>query len=85
MTTANENYWGIDVSKNWLDIAIDEKTYRIDQTPKAIEKFIKSHKAPNVLAILESTGGYEKLIARSLVKSSIKVHIAHPNKVSAFC
>ena len=84
MTTVFEGYWGIDVSKNWLDIAINEKTFKIEQTPKSIEEFIKSHKANNVLAVLESTGGYEKLIARALIKSGITIHVAHPNKVNAF-
>jgi transposase len=84
MTTAFEGYWGIDVSKQWLDITVDEKTVRIKQTPQAIEDFIKANSASNVLAVLESTGGYEKLMARCLIQRGITVHVAHPNKVNAF-
>jgi transposase len=84
VSTLFEEYWGIDVSKNWLDIAIDEKVFRIDQDVKSIEKFIKSHSKAKILAVLESTGGYEKLFARMLIKNGMTVHVAHPNKVNAF-
>lgn len=86
MNTEFEIYWGIDVSKGWLDIAVGNKVIRIDQTDKAIREFIEKHKSENkkILAILESTGGYEKLAADCLSESSITVHIAHPNKVKSF-
>jgi hypothetical protein len=38
--TVKEIYWGIDVSKAWLDIAIHGKVSRIDQTEIAITEFI---------------------------------------------
>src|SRR5687768_16036406 len=37
-----ENYWGVDVSKNWLDISINNQVIRIDQTKEAIKKFLAS-------------------------------------------
>lgn len=81
-----EKYWGIDVSKDWVDISIENKAYRIHQVKEKIISFIKEHYKENehVLAVLESTGGYEKLIARTLAELGVKVHIAHPNKVVAF-
>lgn len=78
------NYWGIDVSKNWLDIAINQQVFRIDQTEKAINKFIKKNYIEKTLTVVESTGGYESKIVRCLASSGITVHIAHPNKVKAF-
>lgn len=86
MNSAFEGYWGIDVSKNWLDIAVDNKVIRLDQTIEAIKEFIKNHALENkkILAVLESTGGYEQLAATCLNESNITVHIAHPNKVKAY-
>lgn len=85
MNTAFEGYWGIDVSKAWLDIAVKNKVIRIDQTVEAIKKFIKQNSEnKKILAILESTGGYEQLAATCLSESGITVHIAHPNKVKAY-
>lgn len=79
-------FWGIDVSKGWLDISIDGQVTRINQTKKAIVQFIKTHQIAeqSTLAIVESTGGYERLIVNQLSSVNITVHVAHPNKVRAF-
>jgi transposase len=86
MSTCFENYWGIDVSKGWLDIAIDKVVTRIEQTEEAINGFINQQKAftSKALVTLESTGGYEKLVADCLSLAGLTVHIAHPNKVKSF-
>lgn len=86
MKTIFEDYVGIDVSKEWVDISLGKNIYRIEQTEKAFKQFIKIHKLydKNILVILESTGGYEQLAVRSFSQAKITVHIAHPNKVKAF-
>lgn len=86
MRTTFTNIWGIDVSKEWLDIAINDHVYRIEQTKQAIRKFVKQHKqsASKTLAVMESTGGHEHLSAYILDEKGITVHIAHPNKVRHF-
>jgi len=86
MNAEFDSYWGIDVSKAWLDIAIDNKTYHIEQTPSAIRNFIQQHKIETnkTLVVLESTGGYEKLVVENLRAVGFHVHVAHPNKVHAF-
>lgn len=78
-----EIFWGIDVSKSWLDISVEGKVSRIEQTAQAIKEFIKAHKQPDKghLAIVESTGGYELLAVNRLAKAGFIVHIAHPTKV----
>jgi transposase len=77
---------GIDVSKDWLDVAMGSKCLRIRQTGAAIDALIaKEITAFNPrLCVLESTGGYERLIVDSLQKAGFKVHIAHPSRVRAF-
>lgn len=86
MNTAYTHYWGIDVSKDWIDIAIENKVTRVDQTEKAIKAFIKANKVHtgNALAVLESTGGYEKLAMHCLAEADLTVHLAHPNRVYAY-
>ncbi len=77
---------GIDVSKETLDISINNKHQRIENVERAISEFIKS-KIVNVfvrLCVVESTGGYEKLVIKLLREYNIAVHRAHPNRVYAF-
>lgn len=86
MESKFELYWGIDVSKGWLDIAIGNQIFHIDQTDQSISEFITRHRGSpeKTLVALESTGGYERLVADYLRSAGFHVHIAHPNKVSAF-
>jgi transposase len=79
-------YVGIDVSKEWLDICLEGKPYKIAQTDEEISKFISQNlsKLKPVLCVMESTGGYEHKLAQHLVMAMIDVHIAHPNAVVSF-
>lgn len=81
-----ERAWGIDVSKDWLDISIQGKVSRVDQTKTALTAFIKTHHQVDVstLAVVESTGGYERLVVDCLSDAGFIVHLAHPNKVRAY-
>lgn len=83
MTHPFEVFCGIDVSKDWIDISINHHVTRVEQNDKAISTFIKKHlnKNQTTLAIVESTGGYERLVVEELSKQDIRTHIAHPNKV----
>lgn len=76
---------GVDVSKSWLDIAIDQGVTRIDNTPEAIGLFIKaSESPPETVWICESTGGYERPLVLALRTAGLRVHVAHPSRVRAF-
>lgn len=81
-----ESYWGIDVSKGWLDMANEKQVIRIAQNKQAIKSYIKKYKvgSQKILAVLESTGGYEQLAVECLSEEGIIVHAAHPNKVKAY-
>lgn len=77
---------GIDVSKNWLDIAIGSNCVRVNQTQEAIDDIIQHQIIffnPK-LCVVESTGGYEHLIVSRLQKAGFNVHVAHPTRVRAF-
>jgi len=77
---------GIDVAKYKLDIAIlpEKKHYVIENNKKAISSFIKKMKTPIELAVMEATGGYEKLCAYMFDKKGFPIHIADPSKVYHF-
>ena len=85
-TPVYSQYWGVDVSKRWVDIAIHERVTRVEQDAQALKRFIRQAKGKQtqVLGVVESTGGYERLVSRCLSEAGIAVHVAHPNKVVAF-
>jgi transposase len=77
---------GIDVSKEWLDIAIDQECFRVVQTQEVIDEVIKRKIKPSnpLLCVVESTGGYERLIVERLQTFQLNVHVAHPLRVRTF-
>lgn len=78
---------GIDVSKDTLDVFVNNEHYKIQNNKRDIKKFIETKIAQKIdvnLCVLESTGGYEKLAIIVLNESGIPVHRAHPNKIHAF-
>ncbi|MDP1723365.1 MAG: IS110 family transposase [Alphaproteobacteria bacterium] len=80
-----KHFIGIDVSKNWIDVHVQQKSYRVDS--KDIPTFIDKHIVPlgkETLCVLESTGGYELKAIIPLEEKGIKIHISHPNKVVSF-
>jgi transposase len=86
MEQKNKIFIGIDVSKETLDIFMDSKHSKIQNTSLAISSFIKNDISDKKiqLCVLESTGGYEKLAMSVMQQAGIPVHKAHPNKVHSF-
>ncbi len=85
-TICHARFVGIDVSKEWIDIAIDKESFRVNQTEEELNKIIRDKIKPYKasLCIVESTGGYERLIVTCLEKEKLNVHIAHPSRVRDF-
>jgi transposase len=87
MTEGSNFFMGVDVSKDTLDIYYNEKHFKIKNDNRSILNFIKLEildVAEIKLCVLESTGGYERLVMKLLQQSGIKVHRAHPNRVYSF-
>jgi transposase len=85
------HYVGIDVSKDWLDIATvnaqaEAGQWRIDNTPEAIAAFIAEHWAeePPALVAFEPTGGYERMLRQALVEARLPFARVNLNEVSAY-
>ncbi len=78
------NKIGVDVSKQKLDIALNEVDFiSIDNDVNAFEAFLNtiSHPLNNVHFIMEATGGYESKFADFLLKKNIAVSIVNPKRV----
>ena len=75
---------GIDVSKEWLDLAIagDGKVERIDNKEEAIAKGLERVR-PSLVAF-EPTGGYERALQQVLRERGVLFVRVHPNDVIAY-
>lgn len=78
---------GIDVSKDWLDIAVHEagRSIRIANTAQAIAIFLAGLDPDEVaLVAFEPTGGYERVLRQALVTAGMACARVHPNEIAAF-
>lgn len=78
---------GIDVSKEWLDIALHGTglSLRIANTPEAIAAWMAGLDGSRIgLIAFEPTGGYERALRRGLAEAGLAYGVVHPNEVVAF-
>lgn len=77
---------GIDVCKQYLDIALDEDgaVVRIERDRKAVEQWFASLAEGHYAVTMEATGGLERLPATVLRGLGATVHIANPARVRKF-
>lgn len=78
---------GIDVSKEWLDIAwSDARTgQRRENQPTAVAELARELAAqPPTLIVLEATGGYERLVVASLLAAGLPVAVVNPRQARDF-
>lgn len=84
-TICHAGFVGIDVSKEWIDIATEKSSFRVAQLVEPIdEKIIEIKQLNPLLCVVESTGGHERLIIERLYAAGLKVHVAHPSRVRNF-
>lgn len=82
-----EVYVGIDVSKEVLDVKVSskEKLRRVKNTPEGIRKVVTElAKAAPTLIVVESTGGYELLLADALWAAGLPLAVVNPRLPKAF-
>ena len=83
----NKLHIGIDVSKDWIDIAIHgaTKVRRVANNETAIGDWAASLIPERVgLVCYEPTGGYERVLQRCLHAAKLPFARVHPNEVVAF-
>jgi transposase len=78
---------GVDVSKNWLDIAFSEQSggLRLANTASGIQELVAQLTLlrPERI-VLEATGGYEKAAVRALIEQELAVIVVNPRQVRDF-
>ncbi len=87
MSTVSKVYIGVDVSKDHLDVYIqpNRKFFKIPNTKVGIKEFVRTLGKYEVAEIAcESTGGYEKPLARYLKKNSLSLRIIPPERIKGF-
>lgn len=86
MTTPQEAYVGIDVGKAWLDVAGygDDTVWHVSNDEEGVLKILAHLKElkPKLITI-EATGGYERLLVRTLLLNGLSVAVVNPTRVRA--
>jgi len=86
-TTPSDIFVGIDVSKDYLDVAFSHspKIERLPNQEKSLQKFVKklSALAPT-LVVLEATGGLERALVCALEAATLPFRITNPRQVRDF-
>jgi transposase len=82
-----QDYFGIDVSKNTLDVAAyaSKKQWQFSNNDPDINLLIKEfNQLAPALIVIESTGGYEASVAYALQKAGFPCAVVNPREVRDF-
>jgi transposase len=80
-------YVGIDVSKSWLDVAIEpqERLWRMENSRTDIAKLVKQlAELHPTMIVVEATGGYEAKLVEALCAAGLPVARVNPGRVRKF-
>ena len=79
---------GIDVSKDWLDVAVRPagERLRVSRDAEGLDTLVARllPMAPAVVVAVEATGGYESVVAAALAGAGLAVVVVNPAQVRAF-
>ena len=78
---------GIDVSKEWVDVAVRSAgdTWRVNQDQEGRDALILQFQALNPqCVVMEATGGYEMPLSTALAAAGIPVAVVNPRQVRDF-
>ena len=87
MTITSEEYVGIDVSKNRLDVAVlgQKVTTAAANTKRGMTALIRQmHQINPKLIVVEATGGYEELLVLELYAADLPVALVSPQRVRQY-
>lgn len=82
-----DTFVGIDVAKDWLDVhrLPDAACHRFPNEPQGHQQLIQwlsGHQVQRI--VLEASGGYERLVASTLVAAALPVVVVNPRPVRDF-
>lgn len=87
MTITLEKYVGIDVSKDWLDVAVmgEKAIVQIANTKRGVTKLIlRMRKLKPKMIVVEATGGYEEELVYGLYAAELGVALVSPQRVRQY-
>ncbi len=87
MPNDKEHYVGIDISKDWFDVAVlgEKGTKQFANTKKGIAKLIKQMMTVQPqLIVVEATGGYEEALVLALFEAELPVARVSPQRVRQY-
>ena len=76
---------GIDVSKDWLDVALGEELLRVANEATAISQLSERLREAGVaLVVMEATGGQETNAASAIAAAGLRLAVVNPRQVRDF-
>jgi transposase len=76
---------GIDVSKDWLDVALGAESLRVANEAMGVSGLIERLQAMKVeLVVMEATGGYETQAASAIAGAGLRLAVVNPRQVRDF-
>lgn len=86
MSSPEKKYLGIDTSKEWIDAHLlpNHQTWKVDNTPEALQSWIAALPSDITLALIEATGGLHNMVAALLDAAGIPVSIINPKAIHHF-
>ena len=84
---ATNNYVGIDVSKDRLDVAVlgERQEKQVDNTQKGINEMVQwMQELQPELIVVEATGGYQRAVVEALFQAGLTVAVVNPARVRQF-
>jgi transposase len=87
MTNAKKHFVGIDVAKDWLDVAVlgEKRTSQFSSTKQGIAKLVRwlCQLQPQLI-VVEATGGYEEKLVLALFEAGLAVALVSPQRVRQY-
>lgn len=76
---------GIDVSKDWLDVALGAESLRVANETGGVAGLIERLRKLEVeLVVMEATGGYETQAASTIAGAGLRLAVVNPRQVRDF-
>jgi transposase len=87
MPNDKEHFVGIDVAKDWFDMAVlgEKRTEQFTNTKRGIAELIKWMRTLQPqLMVVEATGGYEEALVLGLFEAGLPVALVSPQRVRQY-
>lgn len=87
MPNDKEHFVGIDVAKDWFDVAVlgEKITVQFANTKSGITKLVKQMRVLHPsLIVVEATGGYEETLVLALFEAGLPVALVSPQRVRQY-